>query len=317
MTVKLFIDGAAGTTGLEIRDRLQDFGDIELVHLDEQRRKDAAARRAALNEANAVILCLPDQAAREAVALIENPVVRVIDASSAHRVADGWIYGFPELEPATRDRIRIAARVSNPGCYSTGFLSIVRPLVRANLIPADFPVTCNAVSGYSGGGREMIAEFENRDAPNYTREVFRTYGLQLEHKHVPEMQLHAGLRHRPLFAPGVGRFYRGMMVEVPLQLWSVPGEPKVRDIYAALAEAYDGEPLIDVESLDGAAARKSVDAEEMKNSDRLRIYVFGNESRRQARVVAVLDNLGKGAAGACVQNLNAMFGWPETRGLVL
>ncbi len=317
MTVRLFIDGAAGTTGLEIRDRLKSCGDIDLIALDDRVRKDVAARKAALNEADIVILCLPDAAAREAVSLIENPAVRVIDASSAHRVADGWVYGFPELEKNRRAEMRAAKRVSNPGCYPTGFLAIMRPLLREKLLPADYPAMCNAVSGYSGGGREMIAEFENETAPNFTRETFRIYAMQMEHKHVPEMQVHSGLSHRPLFAPSVGRFYRGMLVEVPLQLWSLPANPTIKAIYSALADSYRTEPLIEVIGPDEAAKRKTLDAEEVKDTDRLRLYVFGSDARRQARLVAVLDNLGKGAGGACVQNLNAMLGWPETQGLIL
>jgi N-acetyl-gamma-glutamyl-phosphate reductase len=317
MTVRLFIDGAAGTTGLEIRDRVKSCGEIELIALDDRARKDAAARKAALNESDILILCLPDPAAREAMSLIENPVVRVIDASSAHRVADGWVYGFPELEKNRRAELRAAKRVSNPGCYPTGFLAIMRPLLRENLLPADYPATSNAVSGYSGGGREMIAEFENEAAPNHTRETFRIYALQMEHKHVPEMQVHSGLHHRPLFAPSVGRFYRGMLVEVPLQLWALQGNPSVRAIHSVLADSYRNEPLIEVLGPEQAVARKTLDAEELNNTDRLRIYVFGSDARRQARLVAVLDNLGKGAAGACVQNLNAMLGWAETQGLML
>ena len=317
MAIRIFIDGAVGTTGLEIRERLQNRRDIELCTLAEPDRKNLAARKAALNEAAIVILCLPDAAAREAVALIENPELRVIDASSAHRVAEGWTYGFPELEADRRDELRKAKRVSNPGCYPTGFLALMRPLLRAGVVPPDFPVTCNAVSGYSGGGREMIAEFENRDAPNFTREVFRIYGLQLEHKHVPEMHLHSGLVHRPIFAPAVARFYRGMVVEVPLQLAALPGKISLQAIHTILADAYAKESLIELEPLADSAARRALDAEELKNTDLMKIHVFGNESRRQARLVAVLDNLGKGAAGACVQNLNVMLGLPETLGLVL
>jgi N-acetyl-gamma-glutamyl-phosphate reductase len=317
MAVRVFIDGAAGTTGLEIRQRLQSCHDLHLVTLDECNRKDVAARKAASNEADLVILCLPDAAAREAVSLVENPATRIIDASTAHRVATGWTYGFAELEPARRSELQSARRVSNPGCYATGFLTVVRPLMREKLLPADYPLTCNAVSGYSGGGREMIAEFENENAPNFTREIFRTYGLQLEHKHVPEMQVHSGLQNRPLFAPSVGRFYRGMLVEIPLQLWSLPASPSAETIHSALADTYRNERLIEVAPLASAAGMKTLDAEELKNTDRLKIYIFGNDSRRQARVVASLDNLGKGAAGACVQNLNAMLGRPETAGLVL
>jgi N-acetyl-gamma-glutamyl-phosphate reductase len=316
MSVRVFIDGAAGTTGLEIRERLQSRGELSLVALDDKRRKDASARADALNEAELVILCLPDEAAREAVTLIVNPNVRVIDPSSAHRVTEGWVFGFPELEATRRVELRHAMRVSNPGCYSTGFLSIVRPLTRGGIVPPDWAVTCNAVSGYSGGGRSMILEFEDADAPHYSREIFRTYGLNLEHKHVEEMRVHAGLLHRPLFSPSVGRFHRGMLVEVPLQLWALPGNPSVASVHAALADSFTGEKLIEVASLSEAAAKSTLDAEELKNTNRLKLYVFGNEARRQARVVAVLDNLGKGAAGACVQNLNAMMGWPETAGLV-
>ena len=316
MVTKVFIDGAAGTTGLEIRERLAPRPQLELTVLDDARRKDASARADALNSADVVILCLPDEAAREAVALIANPKVRVLDPSSAHRVTDGWVFGFPELEPNRRAELRQAMRVTNPGCYSTGFLSIVRPLVRSGLVPADWPVLCNAVSGYSGGGKAMIAEFEDAHAPNYSREVFRTYGLTLEHKHVAEMQKQAGLKQRPLFAPSVARFYRGMLVEIPLPLSALPGGPSLKQIHTALADAYRGEPLVHVASLDEAAARKTLDAEELKDTNRLKIYVFGNEARGQARIVAVLDNLGKGASGACVQNLNVMMGWPETEGLI-
>jgi N-acetyl-gamma-glutamyl-phosphate reductase len=315
MSVTVFIDGAAGTTGLEIRERLQTRGELSLVVLDDRRRKDASARAHALNDADMVILCLPDAAAREAVTLIVNPNVRVIDPSSAHRVSEGWVFGFPELEAKRREELRHAMRVTNPGCYSTGFLSIMRPLIRSGIVPPDAAVTCNAISGYSGGGRGMISEFEDSDAPRYSREIFRTYGLNLEHKHIEEMRVHAGLLHRPLFAPSVGRFHRGMLVEVPLQLWALPGNPSIASVHAALADSYRGEKLIEVAPLSEAAAKTTLDAEELKNTNRLKLYVFGNEARRQARVVAVLDNLGKGAAGACVQNLNAMMGWPETAGL--
>lgn len=316
MATRIFIDGAAGTTGLEIRERLAGRQGIELVALDDKRRKNPQARADALNDADVVILCLPDDAAREAVLLIVNPNVRVLDPSTAHRVAEGWVYGFPELEKKRREELRHAMRVSNPGCYSTGFLAIMRPLVRAGVVPPDWPILCNAVSGYSGGGRSMIAEFEDPKATNFTQEVFRTYALTLEHKHVEEMQVHAGLTRRPLFAPSVARFYRGMLVEIPLQLGALPGSPSVKQVHEALADSYAGEKLIDVASLAETAGRKTLDAEELKNTNRLKLYVFGSEVRQQARVVAVLDNLGKGAAGASVQNLNVMMGWPETEGLL-
>ena len=316
MVTKVFVDGASGTTGLEIRERLASRREIELVILDDARRKVSAARADALNSADVVILCLPDDAARQAVGLITNANVKVIDPSTAHRVDPDWVFGFPELERSRREELRQAKRVTNPGCYSTGFLAIVRPLVRSGLVPSDWPITCNAVSGYSGGGKTMIGEFEDKSAVNYTRETYRTYGLALEHKHVDEMQMHSGLKQRPLFAPSVGRFYRGMLVEIPLVLSALPGRPNVKQVHAALADSYRGEPLIDVASLEEAAARKTLDAEELKDTNRLKIYVFGNDARGHARIVAVLDNLGKGAAGACVQNLNVMMGWPETTGLV-
>ena len=315
MTARIFIDGAAGTTGLEIRQRLENRSELSLISLSEADRKDPAARKRALNEAELVILCLPDDAARQAVSLIDNPRVRVIDASSAHRVAPGWTYGFAELEPDGYDQIAAAQRVTNPGCWPTGFLALVRPLVRAGIVPADFPVSVSGVSGYSGGGKNMIAEFEDRDAPGYTNSVSRIYGLSLKHKHLPEMMQHAGLSHPPLFEPGLGRFYRGMLVEVPLALWALPGKPKLADVHAALAGAFRGRPLVKVATPEEAAAITTLDAEIMANTNALTLYVFGNDETGQARLVAAFDNLGKGAGGAAVQNLNIMLGLPETQGL--
>jgi N-acetyl-gamma-glutamyl-phosphate reductase len=316
MTKSVFIDGAAGTTGLEIGERLASRTDLEVVQLADRDRKDSRARAGALNEADVVILCLPDEAAREAVALIENPAVRVIDASTAHRVAEGWTYGFPELEPGQRARIAAARFVANPGCYPTGFLALARPLVRAGMIPSEFPLTTNAVSGYSGGGRAMIEEFENKASPAYVETVVRTYALSLAHKHVPEMHIHSGLKHPPVFAPSVGRFYRGMIVEVPLQLWALPGKPTAATVHRAIEDAYRGEKLIEVAPLTDGLMLKSLDAAMLNNTNGMKLYVFGNDKYGQARLVAVLDNLGKGASGAAVQNLNIMLGLSETTGLV-
>ncbi len=337
MAANIFIDGAAGTTGLEIRERLAGRGEFSLMQLSDAQRKDTRVRAGALNDADIVILCLPDEAARDAVALIENPAVRVIDASSAHRVAPDWVYGFPELEEDRRARIAQARRVSNPGCWPTGFLALVRPLVRAGIVPPDFPLTVSGVSGYSGGGKAMIEEFEAKDSPRYVETVVRTYGLTLAHKHAPEMRVHAGLAHAPVFSPNVGRFYRGMIVEVPLQLWALPGKPLVLDLYGALAEAYRGEKLVDLDHVDfymalSKAARRgepvdvprpamtmppqSIDAEMLKLTNGMKLFVLGNDKTQQARLIAVLDNLGKGASGAAVQNLNLMLGLPETAGLV-
>ncbi|MDB5718832.1 MAG: argC, partial [Sphingomonas bacterium] len=234
MTIRVFIDGAAGTTGLEIHDRLTGRGDISVVTLPEARRKDAAARADALNAADAVILCLPDEAAREAVSLIENRQVRVIDASTAHRTDPTWAYGFAELEPEGRQMLSGATRVSNPGCYPTGFLALVRPLVRSGLLPADALLNVNATSGYSGGGKAMIAEFQQ---PDGTTTGLRAYALGLAHKHVPEMQKHAGLDHPPIFAPAVARSYRGMLVEVPIHLHALPASPRLEDVREVLEEA--------------------------------------------------------------------------------
>jgi len=231
MTHKVFIDGEVGTTGLQIRARLAGRTDLSLISLSEVHRKDPGARAEALNRADAVILCLPDDAAREAVGMIDNARTRVIDASTAYRTAPDWTYGFAEMKTGQRPAIADAMRVSNPGCYPTGFIGLMRPLIEAGLVPADWPVTVNAVSGYSGGGKAMITEFEDEAAANFTRDAYRIYALGLEHKHVDEMQVHAGLAGRPLFSPAVGRYAQGMIVEVPLQLWAMPGLPTVAQLH--------------------------------------------------------------------------------------
>ena len=312
MTIEVFIDGEAGTTGLQIRERLASRPDIALLSIDPARRKDAGARAELLNGADVVILCLPDEAAREAVGLIVNPAVKVIDASTAHRTAPGWVYGFPELAPGQRAAVAQATRVSNPGCYPTGFLALAAPLVRSGLLPADWPVNVNAVSGHSGGGRAMIAEFEGEGS---TRDAYRAYALNLGHKHVGEMQVHAGLTHPPIFAPAVGRYAQGMLVEVPLPLWALPGAPKLEDVQAVLAEAYAGERFVEVVGLEEAAATNGLHPESLNGTNRLKLFVFGDAAGGQARLVALLDNLGKGASGAAVQNLNLMCGLDEGAGL--
>lgn len=310
MTKSIFIDGGHGTTGLEIADRLAGRHDVALITIPVEQRRDPAVRRAALNDADAVILCLPDDAAREAVGLIENARTCVIDASTAHRIAPDWVYGFAEI--GWRARLAGARRISNPGCYPTGFLALVKPLVEAGLIARDLPLTVNAVSGYSGGGKAMIAAFEDPAAPDATDTAFRIYGLGLAHKHVSEMQGHAGLAHPPLFAPAVARTYRGMLVEVPL-----PAAPPLAEIRAALAEAYRGSALVSVAAESDSDARSLLTIEQAAGTDRLELYVFGNDERRQARLVAALDNLGKGASGAAVQNLNLALGLDEYEGLRL
>lgn len=310
MLPKVFIDGEAGTTGLQIADRLKGRTDIELISIDPEKRKDVDARAAMINKADAVILCLPDDASRLAVSLVTNPNTVVIDASTAHRTATGWTYGFAEMDRNQRSAIAAATRISNPGCYPTGFIALVRPLVSAGLIPADWPVTVNAVSGYSGGGKPMIAEFEERE----TQDNFRIYALGQQHKHPPEMKRFTGLSHMPMFTPAVGRYAQGMIVEVPLPLWALPGKPKRKDIHKALASAYGQEAFVKVIGLAEGDAIKSLDAEGCNGTNRLEIYVFGTDE--QARLVARLDNLGKGASGAAVQNLNIALGLDEAAGLI-
>jgi N-acetyl-gamma-glutamyl-phosphate reductase len=306
---KVFIDGGAGTTGLQIRERLAGRAGIELLTLPEERRKDAAARADALNAADIVLLCLPDDAAREAVALIDNATTRVIDASTAHRVAPGWIYGFPEV--SGREAVADAMRVSNPGCYSTGFIALVAPLVKAGLIRADWPLTCNAVSGYSGGGKSMIAEYEGEGgAPS----AWRSYALKLNHKHVPEMRERCGLSVSPIFAPAVAPVFSGMIVEVPLHLSALPGKPTAQALRDALASFYAGSPIV---RLVTDYAEGTLPVERLADTDRLDLFVLADAGDGQARLVAALDNLGKGAAGAAVQSLNLMAGLPETEGLRL
>ena len=305
MTARVFVDGAHGTTGLEIRDRLADRRDISLIVLDEAQRRDAAARERALKEADFAILCLPDDAAREAVALAGDAPVRFIDASTAHRTDPAWVYGFPELSSDQRSAIAAARMVSNPGCYPTGFLALVRPLVDAGLIDPATPFTVNATSGYSGGGKAMIGDFENGTEAT----AFRAYAMGLEHKHVAEMQAHAGLLHPPLFTPAVARTYRGMIVEVPLT-----EAPPIAQLHDALDSFYKGAALVSVVHGDPADV---VRIEENADSDRMTLRVFGNDARRHARLVATLDNLGKGASGAAVQSLNIMAGLDETAGLRL
>lgn len=309
MNPKVFIDGEAGTTGLEIAQRLAPRRDIELISIDPDKRKDIEARAAMINRADAVILCLPDDAARLAASLVENPNTVVIDASTAHRTAPGWVYGFAEMDKGQRSAIAAAKRISNPGCYPTGFIALVRPLVRAGILPPDWPVTVNAVSGYSGGGKPMIAEFEEYQ----TADNYRIYGLGQAHKHPPEMKKYAGLAHLPMFTPAVGRFAQGMIVEVPLALWALPGRARRKDVHGALAAAYAGERFVKVAGLAEGDALKSLDAEGCNGTNRLEIYAFGSDD--QARLVARLDNLGKGASGAAVQNLNIALGLDEGAGL--
>jgi N-acetyl-gamma-glutamyl-phosphate reductase len=300
---RIFIDGEAGTTGLGIRTRLEALETVALKSLPSAQRKDLAARRDMMSEVDLVVLCLPDEAAREAAALADelgSDTPKLLDASTAHRVDPAWTYGFPEMAEGQAERIAGAGKVANPGCYPTGAIGLIRPLVTAGLLPSGYPVTINAVSGYSGGGRQLIEAHDQTGGP-----AFELYALGLEHKHVPETQLYAGLTRRPIFVPSVGHFRQGMLVSVPLHLDTLPGKPTGGDLHAVLAQAYRGCDYVRV--VEPAAAGK-LEPEALNDTNRLELCVYANEARRQAVLVARLDNLGKGASGAAVQNLQLMLG---------
>ncbi|MBO6520486.1 MAG: N-acetyl-gamma-glutamyl-phosphate reductase [Rhodospirillales bacterium] len=316
MVTSIFIDGAEGTTGLQIRTRLEGREDISLLTLGDADRKDAEKRAAMLNACDIAILCLPDDAAREAVAMIDNPDVRVIDASTAHRTAAGWDYGFPEMDPGQAAVIAASKRVANTGCYAVASVAILHPLVADGVLPADWPVTINAVSGYSGGGKKMIAGFEDPNAENKIDTPYRVYGLNLGHKHIPEIQHWAGLNRTPIFVPSVGRYREGMIVQVPLHLAALPGAPSAEAVHDVLLAHYEGRRFVTVADLVKGEGAPVLDPEELNGTNELRLHVYASKDGAQAVVCGVLDNLGKGASGQAVQCLNLMMGAPEEAGLL-
>ena len=303
MSATIFIDGEAGTTGLQIRDKLKGVSGLKLLSPPPEARKDASAKRKLYAEANVVILCLPDEAAKEAARLIDamgEGAPRVIDASSAHRVAPGWVYGFPELSGGQAEAIASASKVSNPGCHATGAIALLRPLVDAGLLPRDMGLSIGSVSGYSGGGKSMIEAYETGKAP-----AFELYGLKLEHKHMPEIELYSGLTARPIFMPSVGNFRQGMLVSVPLHLDALPAKPTAADLSVVFKRHYRSQKYFHI--IDGDNVTR-IEPESLNGTNDIEIHVFSNEARRQALLIAKFDNLGKGASGAAVQNLMLMLG---------
>lgn len=307
---KVYIDGQSGTTGLQIYDRIGSRQDLELLRIDEDKRHDIEERRKFLNSADIVFLCLPDDGAREAVSLIDNPAVRVIDASTAHRTNSDWVYGLPELSREQRSAIATGKRIANPGCHATGLISVTAPLVKMGIMPKDYPLTCYSLTGYSGGGKKMIADYEAADKPEH---LFAPgiYGLTLKHKHVPEMQLITGLEHPPVFMPVVDDYLKGMASTIMLHNRLLSGKPSAEEICDKIREYYKNEHFISV--LPFGTNPKTIYANELAGTNRLEIIVCGYEELTS--VTAVFDNLGKGASGAAVQNMNIMLGLPETEGL--
>ena len=314
MKTKVFIDGSEGTTGLRIHERLDNRDDIELLTIAPELRKDPAERSRLINSSDITFLCLPDSAAREAVALVTNPNVRIIDASTAHRTEAGWAYGFPELSAKHREAIRTGKRIANPGCHASGFISLVYPLIAGGILPADYPVASFSLTGYSGGGKKMIADYESPDRPAHSKlDAPKSYGLSLGHKHLPEMQKISGLAHKPMFVPVVCDYYCGMQVLVPLDL-TLAGTT-AEAVAAALADYYKDAATVKVHGLNEPLPENGLYSNAMAGTDRMELYLTVNAAGDQMMLVSLFDNLGKGSSGAAVQCMNLMLGLEETKGL--
>ncbi|MEX3009363.1 N-acetyl-gamma-glutamyl-phosphate reductase [Hoeflea sp. TYP-13] len=308
MKPKIFIDGEHGTTGLQIRSRLAGRDDVNVISIPEAERRNDQMRQDHLNEADIAILCLPDAASRQAIGMLEGSnSTRVIDTSTAYRTDPEWAYGFAEMEKEQARRIAEARLVANPGCYPTGAIALIRPLRMNDVLPADYPITVNAVSGYTGGGKQLIAQMEDKAHPEHIAAPHFAYGLSLQHKHVPEMREHGLLDRKPLFSPSVGRFAQGMIVQVPLYLDMLNGSPTLADIHSVLADHYAGQQIVEVVSLEESTQLARIDAEELAGTDGMKLFVCGSPDGGHVNLVALLDNLGKGASGAAVQNMNLML----------
>jgi N-acetyl-gamma-glutamyl-phosphate reductase len=311
MTARIFIDGEAGTTGLQIRELLANRSDIKINSLLDHERKDLDARKRALNNCDLAILCLPDEAAKESVSLIQNTRVRVVDASTSHRTSDNWVYGFPEMLKNHSETIASSNRVSNPGCYPTGAIAMIRPLMDAGVLGSSQSIMINAISGYSGGGKNLIERFESVSTKD-SKPAFYLYGTDLSHKHLPEMKKHMCLDHSPIFAPSVGRFYQGMLVQIPLPLWSVTGNVNAKRLHAILADHYQDSKFVSVNTLQEAKLISELDPESLNKTNNLKITIFENSKNQHCLITAVLDNLGKGASGAAIQSMDLMLGLNPT-----
>jgi len=322
MKKKIFVDGLSGTTGLEIHERLSKYTDIELIKADYEKRRDIGERKKCLNEADIVFLCLPDEAAKEAAALVTNPDTKIIDTSTAHRTAPGWTYGLPELSPAHKEAIKNSRRVSNPGCHATAFILSLYPLVKNNIMPPDYPVSCQSITGYSGGGKKLIEKYEENNNNNPYTKAPRPYSLGLNHKHLKEMMVHTGLTESPVFLPVVADFYRGLATMIPIHTRLLSRKLRGKELHGILEEHYKNQkfvkvmPYIDEASLQDCELKNIIfdgglDITACNNTNRAEIFVLGNDDRGVAMIITIIDNLGKGASGAAVQNMNLMLGFEE------